>query len=212
MGSKVIGRGVRRLSVVGKQDNSADAQTTPAAQSEPPATKTKAERDAQLALAREKAAVTVAARQRKVNEAKAAGVKSNLQRFRDGEYPVSDWTDDEVFKGRPINLDGTFGGTFPNFTGRQNQQIKAELLKRGQREIDSMYKDVVKVLHHVALHGDTDAARVKAADLLMQRTAGKVTERIEVHQADPWQDMLDEIMDDDVLQRMSNNPDSSEVS
>lgn len=209
--AKQIGRGVRRLTVVANTADSGDASVTPespAAQSAP--RKTKAERDAQLALARANARKKIDERQRKVKAAKDAGIKSNLQRFRDGEYPVSDWTDEEVFKGRPINLDGTFGGGWPNFTGRQNQQIKQELLKRGQREIDSMYKDVVKVLHHVALYGDTDAARVKAADLLMQRTAGKVPDKIEFKSSDPWQDILDDIMDDEVLSRMTE-PESEQA-
>lgn len=200
--AKQVGRGVRRLSVVANTANSDDASATPAAQSSPPARK-KPRPDAAIAARKESARIA--------KEAKDAGVKSPLQRFRDGEYPVSEWTDEEVFKGRPINLDGTFGGTFPNFTGRQNQQIKAELLKRGQREMDSMFKDVVKVLHQVALHGDTDAARVKAADLLMQRVAGRVPERIEVKSSDPWQDILDDIMDDEVLSRMTT-PDEETAS
>jgi hypothetical protein len=123
--------------------------------------------------------------------------------FRDGEYPIGEWEDEEVQRGKPRNLDGGFAGNWPRFTGREQQQIKAELLKRGQSLVDSMYMDALKVLKDVAKNGDTSAARVKAADLLIQRTAGKVPERIEIKSSDPWQDILDDIMDDEVLSRMT---------
>jgi hypothetical protein len=44
---------------------------------------------------------------------------------------------------------------------------------------------------------------IKAADLLIQRVAGKTPDKIEVHSADPWQDILDKVLDDEVLERVS---------
>jgi hypothetical protein len=133
---------------------------------------------------------------------KEAGVKSNLELYRAGEYPVSAWTDDEVSRGRPAGLGGTYEGTV-SLTAKQQQEIKKELLRRGQGQFDSMYVDAIKVLHRVAMYGEQDSARVKAAELLIQRVAGKTPDKIELHSADPWQDILDKVLDDEVLERVS---------
>jgi hypothetical protein len=90
-----------------------------------------------------------------------------------------------------------------SLTAKQQQEIKKELLRRGQGQFDSMYVDAIKVLHSVAMHGEQDSARVKAAELLIQRVAGKTPDKIELHSADPWQDILDKVLDDEVLERVS---------
>lgn len=136
-------------------------------------------------------------------ELAAAGVRTPLERYRAGEYPVTEWSNDEVSRGRPANRDGSFDGPWPKFTGKQQADIRRELLRRGQSKMDEAYLLAIKVLADVAKHGEKDSDRVKAADLLMQRTAGKVPERVEIKSSDPWQDILDEIMDDEVLQRMT---------
>jgi hypothetical protein len=162
----------------------------------------KAERDAQLAEARRKSNETRRRQGEERRALRAAGVKSNLELYRAGEYPVSAWTDDEVSRGRPAGLGGTYEGTV-SLTAKQQQEIKKELLRRGQGQFDSMYVDAIKVLHSVAMHGEQDSARVKAAELLIQRVAGKTPDKIELHSADPWQDILDKVLDDEVLERVS---------
>jgi hypothetical protein len=162
----------------------------------------KAERDAQLAEARRKSNETRRRQGEERRALRAAGVKSNLELYRAGEYPVSAWTDDEVSRGRPAGLGGTYEGTV-SLTAKQQQEIKKELLRRGQGQFDSMYVDAIKVLHRVAMYGEQDSARVKAAELLIQRVAGKTPDKIELHSADPWQDILDKVLDDEVLERVS---------
>lgn len=122
----------------------------------------------------------------------------------DGEYPVSEWTDREVQKGRPEGRDG-FGGPFPNFNGKQHAEIKRELLKRGQRKMDGLYTVAIKALAEVAEHGENESARVKAAQELINRTAGKTPDRVEIKSSDPWQDILDDIMNDEVLERVNTS-------
>lgn len=171
----------------------------PAAQQNP--RKTKAERDAQLAEARRKSNETRRRQGEERRALRAAGVKSNLELYRAGEYPVSAWTDEEVGRGRPAGIGGTYEGGV-SFTSKQQAEIKKELLRRGQSQFDSMYADAIRVLHSVALHGENDSARVKAADLLINRVAGKTPDRLEIKSSDPWQDILDEVLDDEVLTRV----------
>jgi hypothetical protein len=90
-------------------------------------------------------------------------------------------------------------------TGRQLAEVKRELLKRGQRKFDSLYGVAIKTLAEVAEYGEKDSDRVKAALAIKEMVAGKVPDRIEVKSSDPWQDILDEIMTDDVMRPVSEN-------
>lgn len=157
-------------------------------------------------LARGRAKTQARARERKA--ARDAGVKTRLEKFRAGEYPISEWDDEEVEHGRPKDLTGGFSGAHPKFSSKDAAAIRRELLKRGERMIDTYYFDALKVLHGVALHGENESARVKAANILMERTAGKTVDKIEIKSSDPWQDILDEVMDDDVLNRVVQEQDS----
>lgn len=152
----------------------------------------------------EKARETKKAADQERARLREAGVPTPLERFRKGEYPISEWSDEEISRGRPANRDGTFDGPWPRFSGKEQSELKRELLKRGQRKIDSLYQVAIETLEDVAKNGDSDAARVKAALALAERTAGKVPERIELKSADPWQDILDEVLSDDVLERVKD--------
>lgn len=190
------------LKVVGDQQDS-----TPAAKSRPrskyaaknPSAKTpegKARRDEALARGRATRSANTARRR----ELRAAGVRSNIEKWRAGEYPPSMWTDEEVKRGRPAHEDGTFQGPPPSMTGKQAAEIRNELIKRGQRKMDEMFDVALETLKSVALHGEQDSARVKAAQLIIERVAGKVPDKVELKSSDPWQDILDEILhDEDVL-------------
>ena len=190
------------LKVVGDQKDS-----TPAAKSRPrskyaaknPSAKTpegKAKRDEALARGRATRAANTARRR----ELRAAGVKSNIERWRDGEYPPSMWTDEEIKRGRPAHEDGTFQGPPPSMTGKQAAEIRDELLKRGQRKMDAMFDLALETLKSVAIAGEQDSARVKAALAIIERVAGKVPDKVEIKSSDPWQDILDEIIaDEDIV-------------
>lgn len=144
-----------------------------------------------------------AERARKQADARArreAGESKRIDLYREGRLPLSEWTDEELQRGRPSNIDGGFSGVQPRFTAKEHSAIKRELLARGTRMLDSMYFDAIKVLHSVATDPVApESARVKAASLIIERTAGRVPEKIEIKSSDPWQDILDEVLDDEVL-------------
>jgi hypothetical protein len=173
---------------------------------------------AQLSLVGAQPDTRTATEKRKANLAKAREVRearraaaaaefgsgpTNLERYRAGEYPVTEWDNTEVARGRPRGIDGGLGGQFPNLTGKQQAEIKRELLRRGQRRMDGLFGVAVSTLADVAKNGENESARVKAATELMNRVAGKTPDRIEIKSSDPWQDILDDIMDDEVLQRVN---------
>lgn len=197
--------GVKRLSLVVPQQDSAATQSAPPAPAKTNG-QIKREREAAVKARREESLLRAQETRRQrgavSRAARAAGEVSRLDKYRAGEYPCHEWEDEEVAKGRPKNLDGSFTGTYPNLTGRQHAEIKRELLKRGQRKMDGLFDVALDALSSIAQYGESEAARVKAADLLVQRVAGKVPDKVEIKSSDPWQDILDEIMDDDVLQRM----------
>lgn len=66
-----------------------------------------------------------------------------------------------------------------------------------------MYRDAIRVLRDVAINGENESARTKAALALIERVGGKVPERLEVHSADPWQDILEDVLSDEVLERVT---------
>jgi hypothetical protein len=148
------------------------------------------------------------ARARRAAESKAkreAGERSRLELYRAGELPLTEWTDEELQRCRPANLDGGYAGALPRLTSKEYAAIKREMLVRGQRMLDSYYHDAVKVLHEIATDPIApEPARVKAANLIIERTAGKVVERVEIKSSDPWQDILDEVLDDEVLKPVSS--------
>jgi hypothetical protein len=195
---KRIGDGVKRttLSLVGSVADSSAPKV-----SEERARK----RNEALIKARATANANKAKRDAERVALREAGVPTPLERFRAGEYPVSEWSIEEIKRGRPANRDGTFDGPWPRLTGKQQSDIRRELLKRGQAEFDQAHVEAIKVLVQIAKSGEKDGDRVKAALAIIERVAGKVPDKVEIKSSDPWQDILDEIMDDEVLHRMSDH-------
>lgn len=207
----MIGKPARKLSVVGTQQRStvASAKTevaeTPLQKNQRQMAEITAARRAKQDAGMDKARAARKVKTDAGQALKAAGVKSPVQRYKDGEYPCTAWDDDEVSKGRPRDINGSFASGYPSMTGRQHAEIKRELLRRGQRQMDENLGLALDTLAQIAKHGESESARVKAATILMERAAGKVPDKIEIKSSDPWQDILDEVMDDAVLERMSTD-------
>ena len=147
---------------------------------------------------------------KRLNQAQAtrdrlAGVPTRYQLYCDGKLPLDEWTEAELSHGRPASRDGSFDGPGPKFTPREHQAIRAALLRHGEKLLASYYPGALKVLEEVASYGESEPSRVKAANLLIERIAGRTVEKIEIKSSDPWQDILDEIMEDDVLTRMADS-------
>lgn len=151
--------------------------------------------------------------ERQLHAAKrAAGERTRLELYRAGELKIEDWTIDEVSHGQPANLNGGYEGAHVNFSGKQNAEIRRELLRRGEKQLSSYYVGALKVLEEIAEYGISEPSRVKAANLIVERIAGRTVEKIEIKSSDPWADILEEVLADEVLERMGDRAESSESS
>lgn len=142
-----------------------------------------------------------AARARAEREARAeAGIpepKSRLLQLLAGDIEVRELDDDELRKGKCRDRLGEFAGPDQLWPRKIAQQRTAELLRRGQDRATSLVPSMMKVLMGIALDPlAKEADRIKAANILLERGAGRVTEHVVVHSSDPWQDILDGVIYD----------------
>jgi len=169
--------------------------------------------------ARERSSAVGRANLAKFREAKAAkqagararredGEPSPLERYRAGTYPITEWSEAELSHGQPANRDGGFDGASPKFTAREHAAIRAQLLRHGEKLLASWYPGALKVLEEVARTGESEPSRVKAANLMIERIAGRTIEKIELKSADPWADILEEVLEDEVLERVQDTEDA----
>ncbi len=137
------------------------------------------------------------AKERREREAREGGRgKSRWHQLLDGDINVEDLETEELQRMQTKDAIGAFGGRAPQVPHRLARAMKAELLNRGQAIIDGAYTDAVTLLHDIvkdrkARHGD----RIKAAQLIVERSAGRMPETVRVEKAQTW----DETFEDGVI-------------
>jgi hypothetical protein len=103
---------------------------------------------------------------------------------------------EELVRGQFKAQDGTFKGRPPSFVPQEfhNECIR-ELLRRGQELYRSHFLIAIQAFTQIAADPEIDPAqRLKAAQYIWERVEGKVPERVEVAQAQPWQTIIDGIV------------------
>lgn len=113
----------------------------------------------------------------------------------DGEINIEDLTVEELVRGQIKGKDGQFHRP-PNFVPREfHQRCMRELLKRGDALFRESYLDAIQVLVDIAKNPELDeGARIRAANMVIERVAGKTPEKIEVAVTDPWQSLVEGIV------------------
>lgn len=117
-------------------------------------------------------------------------VRGRMAQFIAGELTVADLDNEELSKGQFRADDGTFRGRPPKLIPREfHDAIVRELLQRGEAMVREAYTDAIKVFKDIAMDADAPTKdRLKAAQYLWERSAGKVPDRIEVKaQMEPWE-------------------------
>lgn len=116
--------------------------------------------------------------------------KSRHQMLVDGELTVDELDDEELqrFRGRDIN--GEFVGRTKPLSPKLQAEIRQKLLSAMQTNIEGFLPRATALLARIAEDSDSDAARVKAIDLMLQRGAGKVPDVVRVGVEDPWDAVL----------------------
>lgn len=134
--------------------------------------------------------------QAELRAAREAGIPTRYELYKRGELKVTDLDDEEVAQQRFRDRAGGFNGRPPVLTGKQQAEFRRELLRRGQRSLDSMYIEALGVLKEIAKSAVAeDRDRLKAADMLIQRVAGKVPDRVELGPVDAFSGVLEGIID-----------------
>lgn len=110
---------------------------------------------------------------------------TRYQQFCDGELGVTDLDDDEVLKGRFRDRNGLFAGRPPNLTARQRRLLDAERIRRQQIKFMDMLSLANKAIEDIFRSPSAkDADKLRAAELILNRTLGTSPQKIEVSTED----------------------------
>lgn len=134
--------------------------------------------------------------------AKEAGMPKASERWAmllDGTLSVKELDDEELARGQVRNAAGVFGGTPRAVPSHLYQAMQAESLRRAQDMFRKAAPKAVKRLLEIAEDPDTkDTDAIRALQLVMERSLGKVPETVRVETTDSWGKMLEESMGDAV--------------
>jgi hypothetical protein len=104
--------------------------------------------------------------------------------------------DEELARGQFKDHGGKFRGRPPRVVPKDiHDKMVRELLQRGQRMFQESYLNAISVMENIALDPRAEHKdRIKAAQYIIERLAGKVPERVVFESADPWQQIIDDII------------------
>lgn len=150
--------------------------------------------------AQERAARAWNKRQRE-EKASQADQKSRVDAWRAGDYPISDWTDTEIWKGRVGTTpdddgDQMFWGRGPKLKPKEDRELSAERRRRGMKMIEDLLPSAVGTIADVMIRG-FPADRLRAATYLTDRNLGKTPETVVVKAEDPWDTILNGVIDEE---------------
>jgi hypothetical protein len=114
------------------------------------------------------------------------------QAFFRGEITVQDMDDAELARAQFRSGDGSFRGRPPKTVPREfAQQVSRELLSRQDSRIRQVLSAVTIEVARIALEGEKETDRLRAANMIWERAMGKVAEKIEVsEERKPWEEHL----------------------
>lgn len=110
---------------------------------------------------------------------------TRLDMLINGELSVEDLTDEEIRRQQLMNKNGDFRGRPPMWVPREFAlAMQAEHFRRFRKDMSELVPDAVKAVkemlnsRHLA---PGDAARLRAAELVIERNFGKVTQNVDSH-------------------------------
>ena len=159
----------------------------------PPGMATDAQKAA-MAKGRAKRASEIAARGKGPK-----ATKSRHQMLLDGELEVADLDEQELENFRGRDIDGEFKGRIRPIPAAIRNKIRQRLINKMQAGFEAFLPRAQALLEEIAESSEQDSARVKAIDLLLQRGAGKVPDVVRVGAEDPWDVILNDVLQNDGL-------------
>jgi len=116
-----------------------------------------------------------------------------------GEISVEDLDDEEVARGQLRASDGTFRGRPPKAVPADLvQAMRREWLSRAEAKLrEALHEHGIGTFVELAKDPLVDAAvRLRAADLIVQRTMGKVPDKVVLAAEDPVESLFRQILAD----------------
>ena len=125
-------------------------------------------------------------------------VSGRMAQLLNGEISVADLDDEELARGRCRDMNGGFSGRTPRIVPREMQQeMVRRLLQRGEEMFRESYIDALRVLREIMTDPNNSASdRLKALNMVVERTAGKVPDRIHLAAEDPVETLFRKILSD----------------
>lgn len=137
-------------------------------------------------------------RKKKTDAARAAGVPRAGERWAallSGQITVADLDEEELAKMRVRGADGGFTGRRPALPSHIAAAMQAESLKRAVDLFREAAPKAVKGLIEIANDPDVKPAdRIRAYQLVMERSLGKVPDTVRVEAADSWGSLIADAM------------------
>lgn len=118
--------------------------------------------------------------------------------FLSGRITVEDLDDEELSRGQLRASDGTFRGRPPKVMPTEMvQAMRREWLSRAQDKLrEALMNHGIGTLVELAREGIDESVRLRAAQAIIERTMGKVPDKIELASEDPVETLFRKILSD----------------
>lgn len=125
-------------------------------------------------------------------------LRGRYAEFLSGKITVEDLDDDELANGRLKCRDGTFRGRPPAvIPTTMVQAMRREWLSRADAKLREALMDRgIGTLTDLAKNSPDDGVRLRAAQAIIDRTMGKVADKIEIKAEDPVETLFAAILND----------------
>jgi hypothetical protein len=136
------------------------------------------------------------ARERK-RAAKVVKMNARAKAFSEGSLAVHELTDEELRKGRFMDDDGKIRAREASMVPREfHDEFLRRLLERGHERLRDDFLGAIDTVTEIMYDADNnEAVRLRAAELIINRFAGKPQENVAVAvEVKPWQDALEGII------------------
>jgi hypothetical protein len=132
-----------------------------------------------------------------VERRKRARVSQRMQLLMDGTIKVEDLDDEEIIRGQLRDRNGRFTGTKAALIPRaMHDEMMRRVLTRGQEKMRDDYFSAVDTISTIMKDTQVEPAiRLRAADMIITRVAGKPVEKVELSvEVKPWEKAMTHIV------------------
>lgn len=105
-----------------------------------------------------------------------------------GELDLSSWSEEELRRGQRRASNGRFHGRPPKVVPKAiHDELVKRLQAKARAKFDEDLYDAVAILGTIVRDSEaSNADRITAAKLIIERALGKATERVEIKSDQPW--------------------------